>query len=503
MIKYKAKNSLKSPRFAGVKTFMRMEHVVTTDDIDFAVVGIPYDTCASFRVGTRLGPAAIRDASALAAKPFNGPLNVGIFDWCSGVDYGDLGSVPGYIEESFELITEGMLPFFEKGIVPVAMGGDHSVTLPELRACAKVNGPVALIHFDAHYDTIHEYFGKPYNHGTPFYHAAKEGLVDTSKSIQVGIREGLYGPEDLTNSTDLGYHFAQSRKTPAEPLRLRRPHRYLDLHQRLVGIAGEGDVNFVELKNHSIQDPAMLRHICMQAGKGGVVPLQLASAVIHTQVIPRGYRALMLGLNGVTLHKDHGDGGNIIVAGLQQVPVRVDADTVAGQDGGHLVQVALQPGEGKGVLPGAAGRLSEGNHIPLGKGAAEDLVHRRGRGDLTQKVELAAQNFAEKLLFADLLLQQLQLMEEKLVGFPQIAARKIVGDVVDGHAKLPQLLDGAKFFVLADGIVAVAGLGIYIVRCDQSNTVIVPKRFAGHLPQLRKLCDGQQIFLDGTHLLRG
>ena len=64
---------------------------------------------------------------------------------------------------------------------------------------------MALIHFDAHYDTIHEYFGKPYNHGTPFYHAAKEGLVDTSKSIQVGIREGLYGPEDLTNSTDLGY----------------------------------------------------------------------------------------------------------------------------------------------------------------------------------------------------------------------------------------------------------------------------------------------------------
>ena len=64
--------------------------------------------------------------------------------------YCDLWSVPGYIADSFELITEGMLPFFEKGIVPVAMGGDHSVTLPELRACAKVNGPVALIHFDAH-----------------------------------------------------------------------------------------------------------------------------------------------------------------------------------------------------------------------------------------------------------------------------------------------------------------------------------------------------------------
>ena len=98
MIKYKAKNSLKSPRFSGIKTFMRMENVATTDDIDFAVVGIPYDTCASYRVGTRLGPAAIRDMSCLAAKPYNGPLQVGIFDECSGVDYGDLGSVPGYIE---------------------------------------------------------------------------------------------------------------------------------------------------------------------------------------------------------------------------------------------------------------------------------------------------------------------------------------------------------------------------------------------------------------------
>ncbi len=204
-VKYKAKNSLKSPRFSGIKTFMRMENIATTDDVDFAVVGLPFDTCASYRVGTRLGPAAIRDMSCLAAKPYSGPLQVGIFDECSGVDYGDLGSVPGYIEESLDIITEGMLPFFEKGVVPIAMGGDHSVTLPELRACAKANGPVALIHFDAHYDTIHEYFGKPYNHGTPFYHAAKEGLVDTSKSIQVGIREGLYGPEDLTNSTDLGY----------------------------------------------------------------------------------------------------------------------------------------------------------------------------------------------------------------------------------------------------------------------------------------------------------
>ncbi|MGN1024161.1 MAG: agmatinase [Lachnospiraceae bacterium] len=203
--KYGAKNSLMSPRFTGVKTFMRMENIQTTQDVDFAVIGIPFDTCASYRVGTRLGPAAIRDVSCLAAKPFNEAYGVGIFDALSGVDAGDLESIPGYIEESFQLITDGLAPYFANHVIPVSMGGDHSVTLAELRACAKTYGPVSLIHFDAHYDTVHEYFGKPYNHGTPFFHAAKEGLVDTAHSIQVGIREGLYGPEDQHNSPDLGY----------------------------------------------------------------------------------------------------------------------------------------------------------------------------------------------------------------------------------------------------------------------------------------------------------
>lgn len=109
------------------------------------------------------------------------------------------------IEESFDLIEKGMLPIFEHGVIPVAMGGDHSITLPELRACAKVYGYVALVHFDAHYDTIPEYFGKPYNHGTPFHHAAIEGLVDTSHSIHIGIREGLYSPADSAHSEELGY----------------------------------------------------------------------------------------------------------------------------------------------------------------------------------------------------------------------------------------------------------------------------------------------------------
>ena len=97
-MKYGTVNSLQSPRFAGVKTFMRMQNVKTLQDIDFAVVGIPFDTCATYRAGARFGPTSIREMSSLAAKPYNPELAVDIFEECSGVDFGDLGSVPGYVE---------------------------------------------------------------------------------------------------------------------------------------------------------------------------------------------------------------------------------------------------------------------------------------------------------------------------------------------------------------------------------------------------------------------
>lgn len=211
-MKYTAVNSLKSPRFAGIKTFMRMQQVRTIEDIDFAVVGIPFDTGASYRAGTRFGPASIREMSVLSAKPYNPYLNVDIFEQCSGVDYGDIDTIPGYMEESFNLIASEMKKLFAGGVIPVAMGGDHSITLPELRACSAIHGPVALVHFDAHYDTISSYFGKPYNHGTPFHHAAKEGLVKPQNSIQIGIREGLYGIEDTQNSLKLGYEIIPAAK---------------------------------------------------------------------------------------------------------------------------------------------------------------------------------------------------------------------------------------------------------------------------------------------------
>lgn len=202
--KYSPVDSQQSPRFTGVKTFMRLPHVRTEEDIDFAVVGVPFDTGASFAVGTRFGPEAVRSMSALL-RPYNPGLDVDIFRYCSGVDYGDLAVNPGYIEESYEWIVEQLGKLLAHQVVPILIGGDHSVSLPHLRAMARQYGKVSLVHFDSHGDTWDSYFGKKYNHGTVFRRAAEEGLVDPSRSIQIGMRGSLYGPDDLKDGEALGY----------------------------------------------------------------------------------------------------------------------------------------------------------------------------------------------------------------------------------------------------------------------------------------------------------
>jgi len=204
MIKYKPTDSQASPRFCGVRTFMRLPHVQTTDDIDFAVIGVPFDTGATLKVGARFGPEAIR-SSSIILKPYNMFLDVNIFEHCSGVDYGDFAVVPGYIKDSNDLIETSLTPLIENGVIPVVLGGDHSITLPELRAVVKTHGPVALIHFDSHTDTLDKYFGRSYNHGTPFRRAVDEDLIDLDHSIQIGLRGQQYQPDDLEESKRLGF----------------------------------------------------------------------------------------------------------------------------------------------------------------------------------------------------------------------------------------------------------------------------------------------------------
>lgn len=205
MGKYQPKDSFQSPRFCGPRTFMRLPYVETLDEhIDFVIAGIPFDSGQSFRTGARFGPEAIRDFSILL-RPYNPEQNINLFEYVSGVDYGDIPIIPGYIAETYDKIVEGLLPIVEKGIIPIVLGGDHSITLGELRAIAKKHGPVALLQFDAHSDTWDSYFGQKYNHGTPFRRAVEEGLLDVSRSIQIGMRGGLYAPQDLQDARELGF----------------------------------------------------------------------------------------------------------------------------------------------------------------------------------------------------------------------------------------------------------------------------------------------------------
>jgi agmatinase len=204
MKKYEPVDPKKFPRFAGIKTFMRLPHIRTTENIDFAIVGVPWDGGASFRTSQRSGPDAIRKMSALL-RPYNLDLDVRLFDHCSGVDYGDLSVVPGYIEDSYKRIEEELYPLVEAEVIPILLGGDHSITLPELRAIFKKYGPVSLIHFDSHTDTYDEYFGRPHNHGTPFSRAVEENLLDVDHSLQVGLRGSVYSKKDYAQAKSYGF----------------------------------------------------------------------------------------------------------------------------------------------------------------------------------------------------------------------------------------------------------------------------------------------------------
>jgi len=204
MTEYKPIAPQQLPKFAGIKTYMRLPHHQTVMGIDFAVVGVPWDGATSYRTGQRLGPDAIRKVSA-TLRPYNLAQDVDIFKHCSGVDYGDLPVIPGYIEDTYEIIETELCPLVEAGVIPIVLGGDHSITLPELRAIAETHGPVALIHFDSHTDTNDQYFGKPYYHGSPFRRAVEENLLLPGNSIQIGMRGSVYSKDAYDESMSLGF----------------------------------------------------------------------------------------------------------------------------------------------------------------------------------------------------------------------------------------------------------------------------------------------------------
>jgi agmatinase len=192
------------PRFAGPATFARLPRIDEVTRADVAVVGVPFDSGVTYRPGARFGPAHIRESSRLL-RPYNPALQVKPFTSQQVVDAGDIAVNPFSIDEAITGVEAGARDLLDRVPCLLALGGDHTIALPLLRAMSSAHGPVAVVHFDAHLDTWDTYFGAAYTHGTPFRRASEEGLLDRSGCLHVGIRGPLFTEADLTQDSELGF----------------------------------------------------------------------------------------------------------------------------------------------------------------------------------------------------------------------------------------------------------------------------------------------------------
>ena len=190
--------------FMGIPSFMRLPVSRELEDVDVAIMGVPFDSGTSYRTGTRFGPRKIREAS-LMIWGHNTTLNVTPLKKLRVIDYGDVSVIPTSIEHTMVAITETASQVIETGTTLITLGGDHSIALPLLRAHAKKHGPVSLVQIDAHIDTWEaEFEAVPYSHGTPFRYALQEGLIRKGEYMQIGIRGPVSDEHDYADARELG-----------------------------------------------------------------------------------------------------------------------------------------------------------------------------------------------------------------------------------------------------------------------------------------------------------
>ena len=223
------------PEYAGLATFGGLPYTEDPAElagVDVAIVGAPMDDLVTDRPGTRLGPRAIR-AVGLEQGPH---LEAGIdaFEILRVVDYGDAPVTPADPAASHAAIERTVGEVLAAGVVPIVLGGDHSIAEPDVRSCARAHGPVGLIHFDTHTDTARELYGVEINHGTPMYRLVEEGSVDARRYVQIGLRGYWPGEEE----------FAWQEKHGITALFMHdvRDLGIREVVGRAVGIAGDGPV---------------------------------------------------------------------------------------------------------------------------------------------------------------------------------------------------------------------------------------------------------------------
>ncbi|MBZ0262857.1 MAG: agmatinase [Hyphomicrobiales bacterium] len=192
------------PRFGGIPSMMRLPHIPDPSQVDAGFIGVPLDIGTSNRSGTRFGPRQIRTESVMV-RPYNLATRAAPFDSLSIADLGDVATNPYSLERAIIGIEEHFTRIVSAGCTPLAVGGDHTLTLPILRAMARKYGPVALVHIDAHADINDLMFGEKYAHGTQFRRSTEEGLLDKRNVIQLGLRGSGYHADDLDWSRSQGF----------------------------------------------------------------------------------------------------------------------------------------------------------------------------------------------------------------------------------------------------------------------------------------------------------
>ena len=194
-----------APRYTEVPTFLRVPHVTDLSRVDTGFIGIPFDGGLTCRTGARYGPREVRNQSSMM-RAINVATGVHPLELCRVADVGDVRfRNPFNLEEALGDIQRYYTAIVESGVIPIGVGGDHSVTYPIVKALRKNSPePFALVHIDAHTDTWPEYAGSKYHHGAPFRLAAEEGLIDPRKTLQIGIRGGQNFADGLVYSRDTG-----------------------------------------------------------------------------------------------------------------------------------------------------------------------------------------------------------------------------------------------------------------------------------------------------------
>lgn len=213
---FRTTSAVLQPRYTGIATLLRAEYRHEPRGLDIALLGIPSEFTV-FRNGTRWGPCQIREMSR-NMRPFNSATLRNPFEEVRVADVGDAPINPFSLEATNAGLERYFESLLEVGVRPIAVGGDHGVTLPILRVLGSARGPLGVLQIDAHHDTHDELYGTRDNHATMMRRAVEEGVIDPSRVVQVGLRGSLYGPDELDWAKRQGFTQITADEFHASPV---------------------------------------------------------------------------------------------------------------------------------------------------------------------------------------------------------------------------------------------------------------------------------------------